>query len=83
MNDRIAELERQLAEARREAGEKETLPIKIGNKQNVVVGSGGALGQRFPVTLYAPSWLILLREDNVAAIKAFIEEHKNELSWGK
>lgn len=60
--------------------DKKELNIKLGNKQNVVVGAGGGLGQRFPVTLYAPSWLILL--DHKEEILAFIEEHRDELSWG-
>lgn len=66
---RIAELE----------GSKPKLSIKFGNKRNVVVG-GSALGQRFPVTLYAPSWLVLL--DHADEIREFIEAHKDELSWG-
>ncbi len=57
-----------------------TLNIKIGNKENVVVG-GPALGQRFPVTLYAPSWVELLKDANVDAIKKFIEDNKEQLSW--
>jgi hypothetical protein len=56
------------------------LTVKFGNKQNVVVG-GPALGQRFPVTLYAPSWLVLL--DHAEEIRAFIETHKDELVWEK
>ena len=74
--ERIAQLKAELAEL--EPAEK--LNIKIGNKRNVVVG-GKALGQRFPVTLYAPSWLAVL--DQADEIRAFIEEHKNELSWDR
>ena len=69
---RIAELEAELARY------KSKLTIKMGNKQNVVVG-GSALGQRFPMTLYAASWLTLL--DHADDIRAFIEDHKDELSW--
>jgi hypothetical protein len=58
------------------------LNIKLGNKQNVVVG-GEALGQRFPVTLYAPSWLVLLDDENVQAIREFIEANRDKLSWGR
>ena len=58
----------------------EKLNIKLGNKKNVVVG-GKALGQRFPVTLYAPSWLVLL--EHKEEILSFIEEHKNDLVWEK
>ena len=54
------------------------LRIKPGNKQNVVVG-GAALGQRFPVTLYAPSWLVVL--DHADEIRQFIEDNRDELSW--
>lgn len=74
--DRIAELEKQL----QEAVTVKPLNIKIGNKQNVVVG-GPALGQRFPVTLYAPSWLVLLEQKD--DILQFIEDHRDELTWGK
>ena len=74
--DRIAELERQL----QEAVTVKPLNIKIGNKQNVVVG-GPALGQRFPVTLYAPSWLVLLEQKD--EILQFIEDNRNELTWSK
>ena len=56
------------------------LTIKIGNKENVVVG-GPALGQRFPVTLYAPSWLIMTDPEVVQAIRDFIMENQDALSW--
>jgi len=58
------------------------VPVKQGNKSNVVAGSNGYLGQRFPVTLYAPSWLSLLRSDNLEALVDFIEANENNLSWG-
>jgi hypothetical protein len=58
------------------------VPIKQGNKSNVVAGSNGYLGQRFPVTLYAPSWLSLLRSGNIEAIVGFIEANEDVLSWG-
>jgi hypothetical protein len=58
------------------------LRIKPGNKGNIVVG-GPALGQRFPVTLYAPSWLVLLDDNVVDSIKQYINDNKDELSWGK
>jgi hypothetical protein len=54
------------------------LTIKIGNKNNVVVG-GKALGQRFPVTLYAPSWLKVL--DQADEIRQFIEDNRSKLTW--
>lgn len=54
------------------------LTIKFGNKRNVVVG-GPALGQRFPVSLYAPSWLVLL--DHADEIRKFIEDNREQLSW--
>jgi hypothetical protein len=59
------------------------LPIKQGNKENVVAGSGGWLGQRFPVTLYPASWLWLLRSENLEAIISFIEDNETRLSWPK
>jgi len=58
------------------------VPVKQGNKRNVVVGGQGYLGQRFPVSLYAPSWLWLLREENIETIITFLEENKEQLSWG-
>jgi hypothetical protein len=72
---RIAELEAQLAQLK---GNKPSITIKIGNKQNVVVGGTG-LKQRFPVTLYAQGWLALL--DAADDIRAFIETNKDQLSW--
>jgi len=60
------------------AQKEDKLTIKIGNKQNVVVG-GKALGQRFPVTLYAPSWIKVL--DQAEEIRQFIEDNKDSLTW--
>lgn len=71
---RIAELEKQLAEAKTPTGFK----IKIGNKQNVSVYG---LGQRFPTTLYASGWKILI--DNIDKVAEFLEENHDKLSWGK
>jgi len=78
---KIAELEAKLAalqSQQREAEEKPSMYIKLGNKRNVVVG-GKALKQRFPVTLYAPSWLALLEQAD--EIKEFIEANRDSLSW--
>lgn len=72
--DWSAELEAELARIRQE----KPLHIKIGNKQNVVVGGPG-LRQRFPVTLYAPGWVALL--EAAEDIKAFIEANREQLSW--
>ena len=77
----IQELEAKLAalqSQQRDPVEKPAMYIKFGNKRNVVVG-GKALKQRFPVTLYAPSWLALL--DHADEIKQFIEDNRDELSW--
>ena len=74
--EKIAELEAKIAEY--ENKDKPKMTIKLGNKQNVVVG-GAALKQRFPVTLYAPSWIALL--EYKADILQFIEDHRDELSW--
>jgi len=59
------------------------VPVKIGNKNNVVVGGNGWLGQRFPVTLYGPSWLWLLREENTEAILDFLEQNETNITWSK
>lgn len=59
-----------------------SIPVKQGNKSNVVTGGNGYLGQRFPVTLYAPSWLSMLRSGNIEAIVDFIEANESNLSWG-
>jgi hypothetical protein len=78
---KIAELEAKLAtlqNQQREPEEKPSMYIKLGNKRNVVVG-GKALRQRFPVTLYAPSWLALLEQ--AEEIKKFIEDNHDALSW--
>mgnify|MGYP001405039850 FL=1 len=78
---KIAELEAKLASLQsqqREPVEKPAMYIKFGNKRNVVVG-GKALKQRFPVTLYAPSWLALL--EHADEIKDFIEANRDSLSW--
>ena len=78
---KIQELEAKLAalqSQQREPVEKPAMYIKFGNKRNVVVG-GKALKQRFPVTLYAPSWIALL--EHADEIKQFIEDNRAELSW--
>ena len=78
---KIAELEAKLASLQsqqREPVEKPAMYIKFGNKQNVVVG-GKALKQRFPVSLYAPSWIALL--DHADEIRQFIEDNRDGLSW--
>ena len=78
---KIQELEAKLAalqSQQRDPVEKPSMYIKFVNKRNVVVG-GKALKQRFPVTLYAPSWLALL--DHADEIKQFIEDNRDELSW--
>tara|TARA_R110000868_G_scaffold408583_1_gene691957 strand:+ start:657 stop:893 length:237 start_codon:yes stop_codon:yes gene_type:complete len=72
--ERIAELEAQLAALT----EDQKLTIGFGNKGNVKVG-GKALGQRFPVTLYAPSWLKVL--DQADEIRQFIEDNRDALTW--
>lgn len=59
------------------------MPVDFGTKQNVKVGGGGYLLQRFPVTLYGPSWLRFLREENIDAILTFLEENEDRISWGK
>jgi hypothetical protein len=59
------------------------LPVKVGNKSNVCAGGNGFLGQRFPVTLYAPSWVWLLREENIELLVSFLEDNADQLSWGQ
>lgn len=82
-NERIKELQKQLAEAEQEAIESGEIEIpytiKIGNKQNVVFSSAKGLRQRFPVTLYAPGWLFVL--DHAEEIREFIKENEANLSW--
>lgn len=63
--------------------EGKTMPMDFGTKQNMKVGGGGYLLQRFPVTLYAPSWLKFLQEGNIEAMLDFLEENEDSLSWGK
>ena len=63
--------------------EGQTMPVDFGTKNNVKVGGGGYLLQRFPVTLYGPSWLRFLQEGNIDAILTFLEENENDISWGK
>ena len=78
---KIAELEAKLASLQsqqREPVEKPAMYIKFGNKRNVVVGCK-ALKQRFPVSLYAPSWIALL--DHADEIRQFIEDNRDGLSW--
>jgi len=73
-SERIAELEAQLEALK----DDDKLTIGFGNKGNVKVG-GKALGQRFPVTLYAPSWLKVL--DQADEIRQFIIDNKDNLTW--
>ena len=73
--EKIAELEAKIAQMQQEQP-KPKMNIKMGNKQNVVVG-GAALKQRFPVSLYAPSWVALLEYKD--DILQFIEDHKDAL----
>jgi hypothetical protein len=58
-------------------------PIKEGKKRNMCAGGDGFLGQRFPVTLYATSWVWLLREENIEAMIEFLEDNGDRLSWAK
>ena len=58
-----------------EAKEKSGLRVAMGHKKNVCVYGL----QRFPVTLYAGSWLKLL--EIAEEIEAFIAENHEELEW--
>ena len=62
---------------------EELMPVDFGTKRNVKVGGNGYLGQRFPVTLYGPSWLWLLQEENIEKILTFLEENVDSISWEK
>lgn len=57
--------------------------LKQGRQFRLKVSEKGALSAygmgRFPVTLYASQWMALI--DKVDDIVAFIDEHKDELSW--
>jgi len=52
--------------------------FKVATKGGI---SAYGLGQRFPTTLYASSWLALL--DNADELRTFITEHKGELADDK
>jgi hypothetical protein len=39
--------------------------------------------QRMPITLYATQWLRLIEIIKEGKLEQFIEQHRNELSWGK
>jgi hypothetical protein len=71
------EVEELRAEIARLKGD-DKLTIDFGNKGNIKVG-GKALGQRFPVTLYANSWLKIL--DQADEIRQFIEDNSDRLEW--
>ena len=61
----------------------DVMPVKMGSKNNVVAGGNQFLGQRFPVTLYGPSWLWFLQEENLEALVSFIEDSEDLISWEK
>lgn len=61
-------------EAEKEARRNVRLVFKVSEKGGVSVYGLG----RFPVTLYEEQWTRLLNDAD--ALKAFIEEHKSELS---
>jgi len=62
---------------------KEMPTPRQGKAGGMIAGNAAFLGQRFPVTLYAPSWVQLLREENIEALVSFLEAHEDTLSWGK
>jgi hypothetical protein len=66
---KIAQLEAQVA-----SKSKITLKVAEKSKALSIYGMG-----KFPVSLFAGQWQRLLAEKD--AILAFIEEHKDELSW--
>ncbi len=76
MNE-VEQLKAEIARLKEEQGE-DKLTIGFGNKGNIKVG-GKALGQRFPVTLYANSWLKVL--DQAEDIRQFIEDNRDRLDW--
>lgn len=61
----------------------ENAKLKERGQFRMKVSEKGALScyglGRFPVTLYAGQWMTLI--DKVDDIVAFIDEHKDELSW--
>jgi hypothetical protein len=75
MNE-VEQLRAEIARLKEQQSDK--LTIDFGNKGNIKVG-GKALGQRFPVTLYANSWLKIL--DQADEIRQFIEDNKDNLEW--
>jgi hypothetical protein len=72
----VEELRAEIARLKEQKEDK--LTIGFGNKGNIKVG-GKALGQRFPVTLYANSWLKIL--DQAEEIRQFIEDNSDRLEW--
>lgn len=69
---RVEQLEKLLAQEKK----KNTVIIKEGNKKNISVYG---LGQRFPITLYATGWMILI--DNIELVKDFLRENHSNLDW--
>jgi hypothetical protein len=55
-----------------------TLTVKMGLKKNVCVYG---LSKQYPITLYANQWVKLLAPAFVAEVLAFIEAHRDELTW--
>lgn len=68
---RIAELERTLANKAPSHG------IKLGTKGNVSVYGVG----RYPVTLYASQWAVLIGKVKDGSIEAFIKANHDKLSF--
>lgn len=75
MQMEIERLKSEAAKLKQQMGRKHT--IKRSEKGAVSIYGFG----RFPVTMYAPSWLELLKMSK--DIEQFIEENKDTLSWEK
>ncbi len=81
-DEKVAEtLEEELTRLRAENTafkEVKVLDIRFGQKNNVCIYQ---LGQRFPVTLYAPGWWKL--RQNIQELEDFLRDNHAELDWGK
>jgi len=62
--------------AKEKAKNAASITVKEGNKRNISVYN---LGQRFPITLYAVGWMILI--ENIDQVKDFLRENHARLDW--
>lgn len=75
MSQTIAEMQAEIARLKAKLAAKNTITFKVGEKGGVSVYG---INNRFPVTLYGEQWERLLAKAD--DLKAFIEQHRSELS---